>query len=129
MSGVKIVEIDPEVELLADVPILGPEEDLFDRMLLAVRVAELSIAGPPTAPRLVALTGDSGAGKSSVLGLVTTDIGARKGLALVAFDAALIPSAQAVMSTLNGELTRLNLEARALEDVIAGNVMLLAGEE
>ena len=30
---------------------------------------------------------------------------------------------------MNSELTRLNLEARALEDVIAGNVMLLAGEE
>ena len=30
---------------------------------------------------------------------------------------------------MNGELTRLNLEARALEDVIAGNVMLMAGEE
>ena len=30
---------------------------------------------------------------------------------------------------MNGELTRLNLEARALEEVIAGNVMLLAGEE
>lgn len=30
---------------------------------------------------------------------------------------------------MNGELTRLNLEARAFEDVIAGNVMLLAGEE
>ncbi|HQS32550.1 MAG: N-6 DNA methylase [Polaromonas sp. 39-63-203] len=30
---------------------------------------------------------------------------------------------------MNGELTRLNMEARALEDVITGNVMLLAGEE
>ncbi|UUZ69634.1 SAM-dependent methyltransferase [Polaromonas sp. P2-4] len=30
---------------------------------------------------------------------------------------------------MNSELTRLNLEARALEEVIAGNVMLLAGEE
>ena len=30
---------------------------------------------------------------------------------------------------MNGELTRLNAEARALEEVIAGNVMLLAGEE
>ncbi|UUZ77699.1 hypothetical protein LP414_11910 [Polaromonas sp. P1(28)-13] len=30
---------------------------------------------------------------------------------------------------MNGELTRLNLEARALEKVIAGNVLLLAGEE
>jgi hypothetical protein len=104
---VKIAEIDPEVELLADVPILGPEEDLFDRAQLAGRVAELAIAGPPTAPRMVALTGDSGAGKSSVLRLVTSVIGARPGLALIAIDVALIPSAQAVMSTLNGELTRL----------------------
>ena len=30
---------------------------------------------------------------------------------------------------MNDELTRLNAEARALEDVISGNVMLLAGEE
>ena len=30
---------------------------------------------------------------------------------------------------MNEELTRLNLEARVLEEVIAGNVMLLAGEE
>ncbi|MEI8343260.1 MAG: N-6 DNA methylase, partial [Verrucomicrobiota bacterium] len=30
---------------------------------------------------------------------------------------------------MNDELTRLNFEARTLEDVIAGNVMLLAGEE
>ena len=30
---------------------------------------------------------------------------------------------------MNAELTRLNVEARALEDVIAGNVMLLVGEE
>jgi len=104
---VKIAEIDPEVELLADVPILGPEEDLFDRMPLAVRIAELAVAGSPTAPRLVALTGDSGAGKSSVLRLVTTVIGARAGLALVAIDAAPLASAQAVMSTLNAELTRL----------------------
>lgn len=107
MRGVKIAEIDPEVELLADVPILGPEEDLFDRSLLAARVAELAIAGPPTAPRLVALTGDSGAGKSSVLRLATTNIGARAGLAMISIDAALIPSAQAMMTTLNTELTRL----------------------
>jgi len=107
MGGVKIAEIDPEVELLADVPILGIEEDLFDRGLLAARVAELAIAGPPTAPRLVALTGDSGAGKSSVLRLVTRMLGARAGLAMVAIDAALIPSAQAMISTLNAELTRL----------------------
>lgn len=103
----KIAPIDPDVELLADVPILGPDEDLFDRGQLAARVAELAIAGPPTAPRLVALTGDSGAGKSSVLRLVTANIGARAGLAMVAFDAALIPGAQAMMSTLNAELTRL----------------------
>lgn len=30
---------------------------------------------------------------------------------------------------MNDELTRLNAEARALENVIARNVMLLAGEE
>lgn len=100
-------EIDPNVELLADIPISGPEEDLLERHRFAVRIAELAIAPPVTAPRMVAITGTAGAGKSSVLRMVTTIIGARPGLAMVSLDAGALPSAQAVMSALVAELTKL----------------------
>lgn len=99
--------IDPEVELLADVPIAGPEEDLFDRAAVAQRLGELAVAGPVTAPRLVALTGDGGAGKSSVLRMATAQLGAQAGLALLAFDAANIATAAQVTSTLAAELGKL----------------------
>ncbi|MBA3463572.1 MAG: AAA family ATPase [Deltaproteobacteria bacterium] len=99
--------IDPNVELLPDVPISGPEEDLFDRVPVARRVGELAIAGPVSAPRLVALTGDGGAGKSSVLRMVTSHLGSQAGLALIAFDANSSPTAAAVTSTLAAELGRL----------------------
>ena len=100
-------EIDPNVELLPDVPIAGPEEDLFDRTRVAQRLGELATAGPVTAPRLVALTGDSGAGKSSVLRIVTAQLGAQAGIALLAFDATSSPTALAVTATLANELARL----------------------
>ena len=45
--------VDPEVELLPDVPISDPSEDLFDRSRLAVRLAELAVAGPPSSPSRV----------------------------------------------------------------------------
>lgn len=99
--------IDPEVELLADVPIAGPEEDLFDRARVARRLGELAIAGPVTAPRLVALTGDGGAGKSSVLRMTTAQLGTQAGLALLAFDAANFATAAQVTSTLAAELGKL----------------------
>jgi len=44
-------EIDPNVELLADIPIAGPEEDLMDLGRLAQRLVELAVAAPVTAPR------------------------------------------------------------------------------
>lgn len=101
------IDIDPNVELLADLPIAGLDEDLFDRVRLAHRIGELAMAGPVTAPRMVALTGDGGAGKSSVLRMVTAIVGTKAGLALISIDAASHASAQAVMATLNAELTKL----------------------
>ncbi len=100
-------DIDPNVELLPDVPIAGPEEDLFARSSIARRIGELAIASPVTAPRLVALTGDSGAGKSSVLRMVTARLGAQAGIAMLAFDATSMPTAVAVTTTLAAELGRL----------------------
>lgn len=99
--------IDPNVELLADVPISGPAEDLFERVAVARRLGELAIAGPVTAPRLVALTGDGGAGKSSVLRMTTADLGAQAGLALLAFDAGTSATAAEVTATLAAELGKL----------------------
>lgn len=99
--------IDPNVELLPDVPIAGPEEDLFSRGAVAQRLGELATAGPVTAPRLVALTGASGTGKSSVLRMVTAQLGAQAGLALLAFDATSIGSAAAVTTMLAAELGKL----------------------
>lgn len=99
--------IDPNVELLPDVPIAGPEEDLFARGPVARRLGELATAGPVTAPRLVALTGDGGAGKSSVLRMLTAELGAEAGLALLAFDATSFGTAAAVTAALAGELGKL----------------------
>jgi AAA ATPase domain len=102
-----VSDIDPNVELLPDVPIAGPEEDLFERGPVAQRIGELAIAGPVTAPRLVALTGDGGSGKTSVLRMVTSELGAQAGLALLAFDATSIPTAAAVTTMLAAELGKL----------------------
>ena len=106
MPGVD-AEIDPNVELLADIPIAGPEEDLMDLGRLAQRLVELAVAAPVTAPRMVALTGPSGGGKSSVLRMVSSLLAARPDNALATLDAATYASAQGVMSALVAELTRL----------------------
>jgi hypothetical protein len=112
---VEIAQIDPDVELLADIPIAGVDEDLLGRAPIALRVAELAIAAPVTAPRLVALTGDAGAGKSSVLRMAANIISTRAGHALVSIDGASHASAQSVMSTLVGELTKLFTELGVVE--------------
>src|SRR5580692_8222769 len=98
--------VDPDVELLPDVPISDHSEDLFDRSRLAVRVAELAVAGPPGAPRVVGLTGTAGTGKSSVLQLTTSILAARLGLAVVSIDAALHATASAVMTHLGADLAK-----------------------
>lgn len=100
-------DIDPDVELLPDIPISGAAEDLFERGRIARRLAELAIAGPVTAPRLVALTGEAGSGKTSVLRMLTSQLGTQAGLAVLAIDAAGLATASAVASMLSNELTRL----------------------
>ena len=107
--------IDPNVELLADIPITGPEEDWLDRGRIAQRLIELATAAPPTAPRVVALTGEPGAGKSSVLRMVTAQLGDAPGVALISIDAANHASAGAVNSALVSELMKLFAEAGVIE--------------
>ena len=46
--------VDPNVELLADIPIAGPEEDLLERQRIAVRITELAMAPPATDPMIEA---------------------------------------------------------------------------
>jgi len=100
-------DIDPDVELLADVPIAGTEEDLLGRQPCAIRLAELAIAPPETKPRVVALTGACGAGKTSVLNMASAIIDARAELEIVAVDAELHTSTQAVVTALAAELDAL----------------------
>lgn len=107
--------IDPNVELLADIPISGPEEDLLDRARFAHRLGELAIAGPVRASRIVALTGDPGAGKSSVLRIVTSSLATQSELALIVIDGAMYASAHAVMTGIVNELTRLFTAAGVVE--------------
>lgn len=107
--------IDPNVELLADIPITAPEEDWLDRGRIAQRLIELAVVGPPTAPRVVALTGEPGAGKSSVLRMVAARLGEAPGVALISIDAATHASAAAVNSALVGDLTKLFAEAGVIE--------------
>jgi hypothetical protein len=72
-----------------------------------VRLTELAAAAPVTAPRVIALTGACGEGKSSVLRMVAALVAARPALAIVSVDAQMLTSAQAVMSEVGSELDRL----------------------
>lgn len=99
--------IDPGVELLADIPIAGPSEDLFGRRRFALRVVELACAAPETAPRVVALTGGCGSGKSSVLAMVSALLGERAGIATIAIDAQIQAGAQGLMAAISAELAKL----------------------
>jgi len=109
------VTIDPNVELLADIPISGPEEDWLDRGRIAQRLIELATAAPPTAPRVVALTGEPGAGKSSVLRMMTARLADAPGIALISIDAANHASAGGVNSALVAELMKLFAQAGVIE--------------
>ena len=107
MVNVAAAHIDPNVELLPDIPIAGPQEDLFDRARLAVRLVELAIAGPAMAPHVVALAGGAGAGKSSVLRMVTALVADEPTLSAIALDAMMHASTQAMMQALAAELGKL----------------------
>jgi len=80
-----------------------------------VRLAELALVAPAV-PRVVALTGACGTGKSSVLNMVSALIGARSGAAIVSIDAQQHASAQALMAQLGAELDKLFSELGVLEE-------------
>ena len=100
-----VADIDPEVELLADIPIVGPDDDLFARLPVAQRVVELACAAPMDAPRVVAISGCAGAGKSSLLRIVDALLVERGDVAVVTIDGAGYPSAQTMSTALLAELT------------------------
>ncbi|MGN6106338.1 MAG: P-loop NTPase fold protein, partial [Kofleriaceae bacterium] len=108
--------IDPKVELLADMPILGAHEDLLGHQRLAVRLVELA-ATQPAVPRVIALTGACGAGKSSVLRMFAEIVPERDALAMVSLDAQMHATAQALMDEVATELGRLFSEL----DVVKGS--------
>jgi hypothetical protein len=101
-----VAPIDPAVELLVDNPITKPEDDLFARIPIAARVIELAGAVPVTASRVVALTGGPGAGKSSLLHIVTALLADRDGVAAVSIDGAGYPSAQALANQIVNHLAK-----------------------
>jgi hypothetical protein len=101
------MDVDPGVELLADMPIGSAGEDLLDRARFANRVVELACAQPVIAPRVVAVNGDPGSGKSSLLRMVTELLGTKTGVAMVAIDGASYGSAQALTQAVITELVRL----------------------
>jgi hypothetical protein len=122
-------EIDPDVELLADIPISGPDEDLMDHGRVALRLVELAVAGPVTAPRMVALTGPAGGGKSSVLRLAEAICAARPDDAIAVVDAGAAPNAAHVMSALIAELTRVFKKLGVLDrsDKVRGTLAAYGG--
>jgi hypothetical protein len=102
-----VAAIDPDVELLPDVPIAGPEGDLFERGAVAQRLVELAIAAPVEAPRVVALTGGAGTGKTSLLRLVSALLTELPQVSYVTLDGASYVSAQALLDALITEVIHL----------------------
>lgn len=78
--------IDPGVELLPDVPVSRSEEDLLGHGQVALRLCELACAEPAATPRVIALAGGAGAGKSSVLNLAAGMLAERAGIAFLKLD-------------------------------------------
>ena len=97
--------IDPGIELLPDAPIAGPPDDLLARGLLAERAVELACAQPSGQPRVVAVVGGAGVGKTSVLRLMAALIDERADAAAVAVDAADHGSAESLLRALQAHLT------------------------
>ncbi len=83
-----MADLDPAVELLPDVPITNPDADLLGRAPIARRLCELACAQPLAAPRVIALCGGDGSGKSSVLNLAASMLVERADVALVKIDGA-----------------------------------------
>ena len=106
--------IDPGVELLPDVPVSRSEEDLLGRGPLALRLCELACAEPAATPRVVALAGGPGAGKSSALNLAAALLGERAGIAFLKLDGAGHAGAREMLDALVRQL----MEFFAEQDVV-----------
>jgi dephospho-CoA kinase len=101
-----VPELDPGVELLLDVPITTLEADTLARKAVAQRLVELATAQPLAQPRVVALTGGPGTGKSSTLNLASVILREHPEVALVDLDASGYTSADALNKALIAELTQ-----------------------
>lgn len=118
--------LDPGVELLPDVPISSAEADLLDRGGVALRLVELACALPLAAPRVVALTGAGGAGKTSVLNLAVAQLADRGGVACVKLDGADHAGAESLLAEMVAHLGSFFAEAGvvdatdAVRDTLAG---------
>jgi hypothetical protein len=97
--------IDPAIELLPDVPIASPDEDLLARVPLAQRLAELAVAQPLEAPRAICLAGPSGSGKTSVLALAASILAEQPDVGVLRIDAADHAGADTLMTAILAELT------------------------
>ena len=100
-----VPEIDPGVELLLDTPVTTLDGDTLARKGVAQRLVELATAQPRAQPRVVALTGGPGTGKSSVLNLASAILREHPEVALVDLDAVGYVSADALNKALIAELT------------------------
>ena len=126
-------DLDPAVELLPDVPVAHPDEDLLARAPVAQRLVELACAQPAATPRAVALVGAAGSGKTSVLNLATGLLGERADAALVALDGADHGSAEALHRALVAQLIAFFSEAGVVDvtdsarDKLAGFSDLVSG--
>lgn len=96
--------LDPGVELLPDAPVVGPGDDLLGHGAVAERLVELACAAPLVMPRVVAVVGASGAGKTGILNLVGARLGERGDAAAVAVDAGEHPSAESLVGALQRHL-------------------------
>jgi dephospho-CoA kinase len=101
----QVPPIDPGVELLLDAPVMTLEADSLARKGVAQRLVELATAAPLAQPRVVALTGGAGTGKSSVLHMASTILRDHPEVAFVDLDAVGFVSAAELNKALVTELT------------------------
>lgn len=124
---------DPDVELLADAPVVRPSDDLLARAPIAARLVELACAQPHAAPRAVALVGDAGAGKTSVLNLAAALLTDRPDVVHVTLDAAGYAGAEPLVGALQAHLIDVFSAAGvvdatdAVRDTLAGYGELVSG--
>jgi hypothetical protein len=96
--------IDPGVELLPDIPVAHPDDDLLGRARVARRLAELACALPLAAPRVIGLVGGNGSGKSSVIHMTAALLVERGDVGFVLLDGAGYAGAQPLVNGLLAQL-------------------------